>query len=187
MSEVAKLVRAAADGDQASWDRLIERYTGLVWSVVRAHRLSAADAADAVQTTWLRAVEHLDRLRDPNSVGAWLATTARHESLRAIRLGSRQLPTDMDLVPEAPDDAPIDAPMLEYERDRALWAALGQLDERCQLLLRLLITDPPVSYDEIGAALEMPIGSIGPTRGRCLARLRGLAEAAGVSHEGDGA
>lgn len=186
MSEVAQLVRAAADGDQASWDRLVERYTALVWSVVRAHRLSGADAADAVQTTWLRAVEHLDRLREPDRLGAWLATTARHESLRAIRLASRQVPTDMDLVAEPVDDAPIEAHLLEHERDRALWTALGRLGERCRVLLRMLVAEPPPSYEEIGAALEMPIGSIGPTRGRCLARLRELAEAAGISREGGG-
>lgn len=187
MSDVAQLVRAAADGDQASWDHLVERYTALVWSIVRAHRLSGADAADAVQTTWLRAVEHLDRLREPDRLGAWLATTARHESLRAIRLASRQVPTDMDLVAEPADEAPVDAHLLEHERDRTLWSALGRLNERCRILLRMLIAEPAPSYEEIGAALEMPIGSIGPTRGRCLERLRDLAEAAGLSHEGGGA
>jgi RNA polymerase sigma factor (sigma-70 family) len=187
VSEVAQLVRAAADGDSASWDRLVERYTALVWSVVRAHRLSGADAADAVQTTWLRAVEHLDRLREPERMGAWLATTARHESLRAIRLASRQIPTDFELGAEPADDVPMDTHLLEHERDRALWAALGRLSERCRLLLRMLIAEPAISYEEIGAALEMPIGSIGPTRGRCLERLRELAEAAGISREGEGA
>jgi RNA polymerase sigma factor (sigma-70 family) len=183
VSEVAQLVRAAADGDQASWDRLVERYTALVWSVVRAHRLSGADAADAVQTTWLRAVEHLDRLRDPDSVGAWLATTARHESLRAIRLASRQVPTDFELMAEPSDDAPVSTHLLEHERDRVLWAALSRLGERCRVLLRMLVAEPPVSYEAIGAALDMPIGSIGPTRGRCLERLRELAEAAGITRE----
>lgn len=187
MSEVTELVRAAADGHQASWNNLVDRYNGLVWSVARAHRLSGADAADVVQTTWLRAVEHLARLHDPESLGAWLATTARHESLRAIRLGSRHVPTSMELAFDTPDDAaPIDAHLLERERDRALWTSLGRLAERCQTLLRMLIADPPASYDEISAALDIPIGSIGPTRGRCLERLRELAEAAGISRERNG-
>lgn len=186
MSDVAGLVRAAAKGDQGAWNGLVDRYNGLVWSVARAHRLSGADAADVVQTTWLRAVEHLGRLHDPESLGAWLATTARHESLRAIRLGSRHVPTSMELAFDTPDAAPIDATLLEGERDRALWASLGRLAERCQSLLRMLIADPPGSYDEISAALDMPIGSIGPTRGRCLERLRELAEAAGISRERNG-
>jgi RNA polymerase sigma factor (sigma-70 family) len=186
VSEVAELVRAAAEGDQVSWDRLVARYNGLVWSIARAHRLSHADAADVVQTTWLRAVEHLGRLRDPDSIGGWLATTTRHESLRAIRLGSRQVPTEIDFDSRSSDDPPVDAPLLERERDRVLWAALGQLDERCQVLLRMLVADPPATYDEICAALDMRIGSIGPTRGRCLERLRGLAEAAGISRDRGG-
>lgn len=186
MSEVTELVRAAADGHPASWNNLVDRYNGLVWSVARAHRLSAADVADVVQTTWLRAVEHLARLHDPESLGAWLATTARHESLRAIRLGSKHVPTSMDLAFDTPDAAPVDAHLLEGERDRALWASLGRLDERCQALLRMLIADPPANYDQISAALDMRIGSIGPTRGRCLERLRELAEAAGISRERDG-
>lgn len=186
MSEVAELVRAAAEGDPASWNSLVDRYNGLVWSVARAHRLSGADAADVVQTTWLRAVEHLGRLHDPESLGAWLATTARHESLRAIRLGSRQVPTSMELASDTPDAARVDTHLLEGERDRALWASLGRLEERCQALLRMLIADPPASYDEISVALDMRIGSIGPTRGRCLERLRDLAEAAGISRERNG-
>jgi RNA polymerase sigma factor (sigma-70 family) len=185
VSEVAELVRAAADGDQGAWNGLVDRYNRLVWSVARAHRLSGTDAADVVQTTWLRAVEHLGRLHDPENLGAWLATTARHESLRAIRLGSRHVPTSMELAFDTPDAAPIDANLLERERDRVLWASLGRLAERCQTLLRMLIADPPGSYDEISAALDMPIGSIGPTRGRCLERLRELAEN-GISRERNG-
>ena len=99
MSEVAELVRAAAEGDQAAWNGLVDRYNGLVWSVARSHRLSMADASDVVQTTWLRLVEHLGRLQDPERVGAWLATTARRESLRALRHSARQVPTE-----ELPDD-----------------------------------------------------------------------------------
>jgi RNA polymerase sigma factor (sigma-70 family) len=179
MAEVAELVRAAADGDQAAWHGLVDRYNGLVWSVARAHRLSTVDASDVVQTTWLRLVENLGRLQDPERVGAWLATTARRECLRTLRHSARQVPTEE--VPEVSADGRVDAALLVDERDRALWQAFGGLSERCQTLLRILVADPPPSYEEIGAALDMPIGSIGPTRQRCLDRLRGLAEGEGVS------
>ena len=181
VSDVEQLVRDAAAGDQAAWNRLVERFNGLVWAVVRAHRLAGADASDVVQTTWLRLVEHLDRLQDPERVGAWLATTARRECLRTLRVSARILPTETELLPDPGTDAPLGAALLSQERDRALWEAFGGLSERCQALLRLLVTDPPPSYEDVGAALDMPIGSIGPTRQRCLERLRGLAETAGVT------
>jgi RNA polymerase sigma factor (sigma-70 family) len=179
MAEVAELVRAAAEGDRDAWDALVDRFNGLVWSVARSHRLSAVDASDVVQTTWLRLVEHLGRLQDPERVGAWLATTARREALRTLRHSARQMPTE-DL-PETAGDATLDAALLLEERDRALWQAFGALSERCQTLLRILVADPPPSYEEVSAALDMPIGSIGPTRQRCLERLRGLAEGEGVT------
>lgn len=170
----AELLRAAADGDRRAWDALVERFSGLVWSIARAHRLGAADAADVSQTAWLRLVENLGRIREPDRVGAWLATTTRNECLRVIRRSGRQVPTDMDLDAEPPDTAsPLaDEGLLTGERDAALWRAFSAIPERCQVLLRLLISDPPPSYEEIGAALGMPVGSIGPTRARCLEHLR---------------
>ncbi|HWK25263.1 MAG TPA: sigma-70 family RNA polymerase sigma factor [Solirubrobacter sp.] len=179
MSEVAELVRAASAGDQAAWNGLVDRFNGLVWSVARSYRLATPDASDVVQTTWLRLVEHLDRLQDPDRVGAWLATTARREALRALRLSARQVPTGE--LPDAGTDGQLGAALLEAERDRALWAAFGALSERCQALLRVLVAEPPPRYEEVAAALDMPIGSIGPTRARCLERLRGLAEGEGVT------
>jgi RNA polymerase sigma factor (sigma-70 family) len=164
------LVRAAAGGDQGAWDALVSRYVGLVWATARSHRLGDADAADVVQTTWLRLVEHLDRLRDPAAVGAWLATTARNEALRVIRVRSREVVSDT--LDEPSDDAPLDRGLLEGERDGAVRAAFGHLRERCQGLLRLLAMDEPPSYEEIAASLDMPIGAIGPTRARCLEQLR---------------
>ena len=179
MSEVAELVRAAADGDQVAWNGLVDRYNGLVWSVARSYRLSTADASDVVQTTWLRLVEHLGRLQEPERVGSWLATTARRECLRTLRHSARQVPTEE--LPELAADERLDAALLTAERDRALWQAFGGLSERCRELLRILVADPPPSYEEVAAALDMPIGSIGPTRQRCLERLRRLAEGEGVT------
>ncbi|MGZ4591698.1 MAG: RNA polymerase sigma factor, partial [Actinomycetes bacterium] len=89
--DVGELVRAATAGDQSSWDELVDRFTGLVWHVARGHRLGEADAADVVQTVWLRLVESLPRLREPAAVAGWLATTARHESLRLLRRAGREV------------------------------------------------------------------------------------------------
>jgi RNA polymerase sigma factor (sigma-70 family) len=169
------VVADAAAGDSAAWNRLVESFSGLVWSVVRSHGLFGAEGADVCQTVWLRFVEHLGRLREPERVGAWLATTARHECLRVLRRGSRSVP-----VGEPPDVAetragtdPI-ATAVAAEEHRLLMAALEQVPPQCQTLLRLLIVDPPLSYDEISAILEIPKGSIGPTRQRCLGRVRAV-------------
>ncbi len=171
----AELLAAAAAGDQAAWNELVDRFSSLVWATARAHRLSRDDAADVAQTTWLRLVEHLDRIRDPERLGAWLATTARHESLRLIRRGGREQPTDEADLFEAPDDDSVDRLLLERERDGKLWRAFASLSERCQKLLRILMADEPPSYEELGAALDMPVGAIGPTRMRCLDQLRRVA------------
>jgi RNA polymerase sigma factor (sigma-70 family) len=175
----AELVGAAAIGDQAAWDALVDRFSGLVWSIARAHRLSDADAADVSQTTWLRLVEHLGRLRDPESVGAWLAATARHECLRLIRHAGRFV-FDDDAFETADSDPLPDALLIAGEREVALWRAIEALSDRCRTLIRVLMTEPAPSYEEIAAALDMPIGSIGPTRARCLEQLRRRPEIAGI-------
>jgi RNA polymerase sigma factor (sigma-70 family) len=169
---VARLVHAAANGDHGAWEALVDEFGGLVWAVARAHRLSAADAADVAGATWLRLVEHLGNLREADRVGAWLATTARRECLRVLRHGQRQMPAGDDVDPQPPEPTDIAAELMTAERDVALWRAFGRLPERDRALLRLLVADPAPSYEEISAALEMPIGSIGPTRARSLERLR---------------
>jgi RNA polymerase sigma factor (sigma-70 family) len=177
------LVRAAARGDAGAWDELVERYAGLVWAVARAHRLSAADAADVAQTTWLRLLEHLGRLKAPGAVGAWLATTARRECLHVLRQAARCRPSDVVPEPVADTEADADLPLLMAERDATLWKAFTRLPARDQALLRLLTSDPRPSYDEIGSALGMPIGSIGPTRARALERLRRETDRLGLESE----
>jgi len=175
-TDVGALVRAAADGDQRAWSVLVDRFSKLVWAIARNHRLSADDASEVSQTTWLRLAEHIDRLQDPSKVGGWLATTARHESLRVLRGAGRQIPMGDDMPePERPT-AGIDEELLRSERDTLLWRAFSRLPARDQALLRLLVSDPMPSYEEIGAAMGMPVGSIGPTRVRCLKRLRREAE-----------
>jgi RNA polymerase sigma factor (sigma-70 family) len=171
------------DGDQSAWNALVDRFAGTVWAIARAHRLDEATAADVSQTTWLRLLEHLDRIQQPERIGAWLATTARRESLRLIRLAGRQVPTgeDFDLFQAPNGDAPVDGHVLAEERNLALSALVSQLPCRCQLILRLLSADTPLSYKELSEALEMPIGSIGPTRARCLEHLRRLGNHAGLA------
>lgn len=143
-----------------------------MWATARAQGLSAADAADVSQTTWMRLAEHLHRLRRPEAVGAWLATTARHEALRVKAGRSRQVPTeDLEIPDEAP---PADLQLVEAAEDGAVWDAFARLSERCRQLLRALLADPPPTYAELSAALGIPVGSIGPTRARCLAQLRQL-------------
>jgi RNA polymerase sigma factor (sigma-70 family) len=170
--DVAALVRAAATGHEPAWNRLVDAYAGQVWAIARAHRLGDHDAADVGQATWLRLLEHLDELHDPERVGAWLATTARRECLRVLRAGNRQLPCGDDL-PEPVDPGPgVEDALLTCERDAALWTAFGRLRPGDRALLRLLAADPQPSYEETSAALDMPVGSIGPTRARALERLR---------------
>jgi RNA polymerase sigma factor (sigma-70 family) len=165
-------VQQAAVGDRDAWSEIVEEFEGMLCAVARGHRLSDADVADVAQTTWLRFAENLNRLQDPSRVGAWLATTARRECLRTLRTSARELPAAEPPEPVQPQVAPIDRNLLEAERDEELRAAFRRLPARDQALLRMLVADPQPSYEDIGAALQMPIGSIGPTRGRALERLR---------------
>jgi RNA polymerase sigma factor (sigma-70 family) len=174
---------AAAAGDRAAWDALVERFTGLVWSVARSFRLSDEDAADVVQTTWLRLLDHLDRIDDPQRLGSWLATTARHESLHTLRRSSREPVLDVvQIMDPLPDPRPpVDHEILRHERDTALWELFERLSDGCRRLLRIMVATPPPSYADIAAALDMPVGSIGPSRARCLAALRTLAVEADIA------
>ncbi len=166
------MVSEAGNGSEAAWGEIVDRFSGLVWSTTRAHRLSAAEAADAAQSTWLRLVENLDRIEDPERLGAWLATTARRECLRIIRMGKREMASDEEWLFESDSGETIDERLLARERDAALWAAFREIEERCQALLRLVCAPEPPSYEEVAAALDIPVGAIGPTRARCLDKLR---------------
>jgi RNA polymerase sigma factor (sigma-70 family) len=174
-SDTATVLAAAVQGDQRAWDVIVARYSGLVWSVARGFRLGAADAADVSQATWLRLVEHLGDVRDGARLGAWLATTARREALGLLRRGGRDVPTeDVELLDAAQAEGSPESEILRSEQDVRLWGAFGRLPCPCQRLLRVLLADPAPSYADVAAALDMPVGSIGPTRGRCLSTLRGL-------------
>lgn len=181
-----ELVRRARVGDSTAWDALVDRLGSRVWAVARAHRLGKADAEDVFQVTWMRLVTHIDGIREPEQVGAWLAATARHESLRVIKRLGRQVPTgdEHDL-----DGADVLAPspearLVATERQLALWEAIGAMPDFCQRLLRMFLADPPPSYEEVTIALGRPQGSIGPTRRRCLEKLRRLL--AGINDDAEG-
>lgn len=166
-----ELVVRARDGDEAAWAALTERYTGLLWAIARAGELGSADAADVVQLTWLRLVENIGTLRVPARVGTWLAVTARREAARAARRAGRERPIVVALPDPAASPEQICA---ERDRLRAVLSAIRTLPERCRLLLRLFALSP--TYAEVAAALRIPIGSVGPTRARCLAALRARLE-----------
>jgi RNA polymerase sigma factor (sigma-70 family) len=171
--EVAGLVRRAARGEEAAFEALVDRFADVVWSVARGHGLSPVDAADISQTTWLRLAEHLDTLREPDRVGAWLVTTARRECLRTLQRSKNHVLMDTSLDWCNPrNEIELDHEMLEDEQDEELWRAFEGLSGPCKSLLRMLMADPAPSYADVSAAFKMPIGSIGPKRARCIERLR---------------
>jgi RNA polymerase sigma factor (sigma-70 family) len=173
-SRLTELVRASADGDETAWNELVRRYASLVMAVIRGYRLDAAHAQDVSQTVWLRLVEHLGSLREPEALPGWLARTTQRECARHARREQRELPVDphCDGRMRQSTDGDIDAGILRAELRQALRDGLAELPERDQRLLRLYAADPPKSYAEISELLGMPVGSIGPTLGRCLHRLR---------------
>lgn len=173
---VADLVIRAQEGEAAAWNDLVDGLEGLVWSVVRGYRLSESEAADAAQMVWLRAVEHISSVRDPERFGLWLATTARRECMRIIERARRttvMAPEDVRIQRvDVRDVATEHANRADVER---VVAALATLDDDCQALLRLVLTDPPLSYADISELLGIAVGTIGARRSRCLSRLRAAA------------
>jgi RNA polymerase sigma factor (sigma-70 family) len=172
---VNDLVTRAKKGDKQAWDALAERYAPLIWSVCRRHRLSSADAGDVGQRVWLQLVSQLDKIRDPAVLPGWLATTTRRECGRVLRAAREPLAAgyvlDADVLPDE-QAATAEQELLAAERRTALHKALADLPPDCQRLIALLTADPPVPYAEISARLGIPVGSIGPTRRRCLDKLR---------------
>ena len=186
--EVTVLIHRAAEGDAAAWNAIVDEYSGLLWSVVRGFRLNEAQAADAVQTTWLRLVEHVADLREPDHVAGWLKTTAHRVCLQVIRQGGREQLTDWDedrgseagARYDGPDEDGPEAAALRQEHRALVRRALAELPDRHRQLMELLVASPPISYQDISARLGMPVGSIGPTRARILARLREALATAGL-------
>jgi RNA polymerase sigma factor (sigma-70 family) len=171
-----ELVRAARGADAAAWRALVVRFQGVVWAVAREHRLSGDDAADVSQAAWLTLAQHLHRLRDPERLAGWLATTARRESLRVIAHRRREEPLfDIESAMDGPESLTV-----REDSDSAVWRALQGLPARCQALLRLIAHSPELSYAQAARALGIRVNSVGQTRARCLAGLRRRLECDGL-------
>lgn len=171
---VAELVARAEEGDSTAWAELVNRYAPLVWAICKQFRLQDAECDDIGQTVWLGLLESLPRLRQPEALPGWLTTTTRRECLRYLESVRRRQKRERDIQLDVPDNR-IPAPehqMVMAELDTALRVAFSQLDPKCQSLIVLLMQTPRLPYAEIAARLNIPIGSIGPQRARCLARLR---------------
>ena len=177
--DIATLVKRASVGDTWAWERLIDKYGRLIWSITREFKLPESDAADVFQTAWMRLIEHINRLDRPDRVGSWLAATARNECLRCLASHKRLVlaPEEVAFDGPAVHEPEVDEALLAHERAQTVREAMAHLPWRWQRLLELLMADPPASYAEISDELGLPVGSIGPTRGRCLARLRVLLDA----------
>ena len=174
--DVAQLVRRASEGDRGAWERLVEQYSRLLWAITKDFNLVESDAADVTQVTWLRLLENIHKIENPDRVGSWLAVTARNECLRCLARRKKVLLSEDDVVLDkaAPAEPGIDERLLSAERAQMVREALAQLPPRWRRMMELLMADPPASYAEISDQLGLPIGSIGPTRSRCLAQLRVL-------------
>lgn len=174
-SDLGRLLSAAAEGDADSWEEITHRFTNLLWAVARSHRLSTEDSADLVQNTWLRLLENLRRIDCPEAPPGWLATTARREALSVLRRRRRDVLVDDHYFQSAGQETlELDTAFLTDERDAHLWTCFRRLPERDQQLLRALMACDRPSYKTVATALDIPVGSIGPTRMRALKRLRAL-------------
>jgi len=178
--QAGDLVRAAARREEGAWDALVDRFEGLVRGIARTHGLTEADVADVSQVVWMRLVDHLHRLREPDRVAGWLATTTRHECLRTLRQHGRTTPTADATLLESIDQADLGAELGARQRDAVLSQLIQTLPSHHREVLRVTMADPKPSYREAAAALGIPIGSVGPTRQRCLALLRTKCAAAGI-------
>ena len=176
----AERARRTPAFDPAAVPDIVRRFGARVHAVARRHRLGSHDIEDVVQTTWVRLLEHDDGIRDARAIGSWLETTARHESLRVLRKSGRELPTDRELLADEPTDPVDEERLAARERQVAITGAVAGLSGRQRDVVALLLADPAPSYAEIARALDMPIGSIGPTRARILERLSASPQVAAV-------
>lgn len=173
---LAAYLRQAQGGDVAALDPVVRELNPLLWHVARSQGLATEDAIDVVQTTWLELLKRLQEIRSPQALTMWLISTTRRGAWRAAIRRRREVASETDeMLGQVPDSTPdIDDRLDADARHRALWRHLQQLSERCRELLRIVAMVDRPDYDDVAAALGMPRGSIGPTRGRCLSKLRAL-------------
>jgi RNA polymerase sigma factor (sigma-70 family) len=174
-ARMAGLLTAAAGGSEEALGQIVTELSPLLWQVARATGLGTSDAEDVIQTVWMRLISHLAGIRNSAALTAWLVVTTRREAWRVRAAGRRQLPADHEWLSALPDQQPgSEEQAIIRDQRRALGAALSQLSPRCQELLRIVAFVPRPDYRAVAAELGMPAGSVGPTRGRCLAKLRAL-------------
>jgi RNA polymerase sigma factor (sigma-70 family) len=174
-ARMADLLDAAKGGSEDALSQITAELSPMLWHVARAAGLGADDAEDVVQTAWERLLSHLADIRVPQALISWLVVTTRHEAWRIRSSGRRQRPADQEWLTAIPDQgAGTEEQVVLDEQRRALWRAVGRLSAQCQELLRIVAFIPRPDYQSVSAALGMPVGSIGPTRGRCLEKIRVL-------------
>ena len=162
-------------GDAYSWEALVAEFSPLVRSVLRRYRLSEWDIADVSQNVWLSLFAHLPRIREPAALPGWIVTTTRNAALRTLSAAQRTEPMEPERCARCDQAAhtEIEAEIISLEQRRAVRAGIRELRPAEQQLMLMLLTDPAPSYRQISRQLGIPIGSIGPTRARCLQKLRG--------------
>lgn len=172
-ARAGRLFTEYRDGDKAKMGELVAILTPILWHTVRASRLDTATAEDVLQTTWLTLVRKADSITEPLAVLQWLVVTTKRESWRVSRNQAKVRPEDLQTSGAGEDVGPgVEEEVILHDSDARLWAHLNALSERCRALLRVIAFADRPDYAELGRALGMPLGSIGPTRGRCLAKLR---------------
>jgi RNA polymerase sigma factor (sigma-70 family) len=176
----AELVGEAIGGNEGAWRRLVDRLSGVVWSVLMGYQIDPADREDAYASTFFRLYEKLHTVNDPKFLPGWIATTARREANSIWRQRKRTQPSDNLPLRELSFDL-IDEHLLDNETLVAVMKAVAELPKETQTLLRLLTAVPALSYDDIATMLDMPKGSIGPTAGRAFKKIRQALEAEGLS------
>jgi RNA polymerase sigma factor (sigma-70 family) len=171
-ARLARCLERARDGDIGALDAVVRELNPLLWHVARAQGLAAGEAADVVQTTWLELMERLAEIRSPRALTAWLISTTKRGAWR-VNERARRVSAVADVLDEVPDQTPdLGERLIADERHRALWRHFKQLSQRCRELLRIVAMVDRPDYTLVSQALGMPRGSIGPTRGRCLEKLR---------------
>ncbi|MGH3507576.1 MAG: RNA polymerase sigma factor [Nocardioidaceae bacterium] len=182
-SQAADQFRSWRAGEPGALDDLVRTLSPVLWHVVRAYGLEREQAEDVVQTTWLTLVRRHESIADPQAVASWMITAARREAWRLAKTSSRSTPVIDEVIERRiPVQRPIDVDVVETDQHSQLWACVHELDERCQRLLRIVAFDDRPDYAGIAKDMNMPVGSIGPTRGRCLTKLKALLTKAGVDH-----